>query len=55
MVSVSTGRPHSLEDLERQFLVAVLERNDGNRLATAKELGIHKTTLWRRMKRLGLL
>ncbi len=54
-VSAETGRPRSMEALERQFLVSALERNSGNRLATASELGIHKTTLWRRMKRLGLL
>jgi PAS domain S-box-containing protein len=54
-MSAETGRPHSMEDLERQFLVLALERNGGNRLRTASELGIHKTTLWRRMKRLGLL
>jgi len=54
-ISAETGRPLSMEDLERQFLVSALERNNGNRLATARELAIHKTTLWRRMKRLGLL
>ncbi len=54
-ISAETGRPHSMEDLERQFLVLALERNGGNRLRTSSELGIHKTTLWRRMKRLGLL
>jgi PAS domain S-box-containing protein len=55
VVSAETGRPYSMQDVERQFLVSALERNNGNRLATARELGIHKTTLWRRMKRLGLL
>ncbi len=54
-VSAETGDLFSMEDLERQFLVSALERNNGNRLATARELAIHKTTLWRRMKRLGLL
>ena len=49
-----TAEPASFEDLEREFLTAALERNGWNRAATARELGIHKTTLWRRMKRLGI-
>ena len=36
-------------------IMDALARNGGNRQATAKELGIHKTTLWRKMRRLGLL
>ncbi|WP_222847330.1 helix-turn-helix domain-containing protein [Pontiella desulfatans] len=31
-----------------------LEKNNFNRLATAHELGIHKTTLYRKIKALGL-
>jgi PAS domain S-box-containing protein len=40
--------------LDAQAIRAALERNANNRLAAARELGIHKTTLFRRMKRLGL-
>ncbi len=40
--------------LDRQAIHAALERNSFNRLAAARELGIHKTTLFRRMKRLGM-
>jgi len=46
--------PASLEDVETRFLVAELERHAWNRAATARDLGIHKTTLWRKMKRLGI-
>jgi transcriptional regulator with PAS, ATPase and Fis domain len=40
--------------LDTQAIRAALERNGFNRLAAARELGIHKTTLFRRMKRLGI-
>jgi PAS domain S-box-containing protein len=40
--------------LDAQTIRAALERNDFNRLAAARELGIHKTTLFRRMKKLGI-
>jgi len=39
---------------DAQAIHAALERNNFNRLAAARELGIHKTTLFRRMKRLGI-
>ncbi len=40
--------------LDAQAITAALERNQQNRTAAARELGIHKTTLYRRMKKLGL-
>ena len=40
--------------LDARAIRAALERNAFNRLAAAKELGIHKTTLFRRMKKLGI-
>jgi transcriptional regulator with PAS, ATPase and Fis domain len=40
--------------LDAQAIRAALERNAFNRLAAARELGIHKTTLFRRMKKLGV-
>jgi transcriptional regulator with PAS, ATPase and Fis domain len=40
--------------LDAQAIRAALERNGYNRLAAARDLGIHKTTLFRRIKRLGI-
>jgi len=40
--------------LDAQAIRAALERNAFHRLAAARELGIHKTTLFRRMKALGM-
>ncbi len=42
------------EVIDARSIQTAIEQNNYNRLATAKALGIHKTTLFRRMKRLGL-
>jgi DNA-binding NtrC family response regulator len=39
---------------ERRIILDVLESNDWNRFATAEVLGINRTTLYKKMKRLGL-
>ncbi|MCK4301716.1 MAG: sigma 54-interacting transcriptional regulator, partial [candidate division Zixibacteria bacterium] len=44
----------SMGDLEAVFITQALRRNDFNRKRTAEELGMHKTTLWRKMKKLGI-
>ena len=41
-------------DTERQMILAALENNRFNRTAAALELGIHKTTLYRRIRALGI-
>ncbi len=52
----STGR--SLKDAlggpERQIIMDMLEANNWNRSATADALGINRTTLYKKMKKLGL-
>jgi len=44
----------ALEGPERQIILEVLEANHWNRHATAEALGINRTTLYKKMKRLGL-
>jgi DNA-binding NtrC family response regulator len=44
----------SLESPERQIIREVLEANHWNRNVTAEILGINRTTLYKKMKRLGL-
>ena len=39
---------------ERQIILEVLEMNEWNRHETAESLGINRTTLYKKMKRLGL-
>ena len=43
-----------LVDIERRHIFEILRKNGWNRTAAARELGIHKTTLWRKIRRLGL-
>ena len=44
----------ALSTPERQIILQVLESNHWNRLLTAQALGINRTTLYKKMKRLGL-
>jgi PAS domain S-box-containing protein len=44
----------ALKSVEAQAIVDALKRNNYNRLATASELGIHKSTLFRKIKTLGI-
>ena len=44
----------ALEVPERQIILEVLEAHDWNRNATADALGVNRTTLYKKMKRLGL-
>jgi transcriptional regulator with PAS, ATPase and Fis domain len=46
--------PGTFEAAESRVIREALARHGGNRSATARELGIHKTTLWRKMKKLGI-
>jgi len=41
-------------DMERGFILQVLRENNWNRQAAARELGIGRQTLWRRVKRLNI-
>jgi PAS domain S-box-containing protein len=44
----------ALKLTEAQVILGALERNKNNRLAAARELGIHKSTLFRKIKMLGI-
>jgi PAS domain S-box-containing protein len=45
---------HRYNQAEAEFLLGVLRRHGGHRANAASELGIHPTTLWRKMKKLGI-
>ncbi len=48
-----TGRSEA-EEAERRRLISALTQNDWNRQKTAAALNMDRTTLWRKMKRLGI-
>ena len=50
----SSPPDESFADLERRFIQEVLRRHGNNRTAAAKALGIHKSTLYRKIQKLGL-
>ncbi|MDI6808074.1 MAG: sigma 54-interacting transcriptional regulator [Candidatus Eisenbacteria bacterium] len=56
--SMTTGADLSVRSahdlVDAQAIRAALDRNRCNRSAAARELGIHKTTLFRRIKKLGI-
>jgi len=54
MMGANTDIRSAHNILDAQAIRAALERNSFNRLAAARKLGIHKTTLFRRMKKLGI-
>jgi PAS domain S-box-containing protein len=49
------GMSDTVRAMESETIREALRRNRNNRLATARELGIHKSTLFRKMKALGIL
>jgi PAS domain S-box-containing protein len=52
---VTAARPGlTLTDAERLHILSTLERRDWNREAAADELGVHRTTLWRKMRKLSI-
>ena len=52
-VTPATGDNNSLD--EKAIIVETLSRYQGNRSKAAAELGMHRSTLWRKMKTLGIV
>jgi DNA-binding NtrC family response regulator len=42
-----------MKEIEKELILAALARNNWNRKKTAEELGIDRTTLWRKMRKMG--
>ena len=52
--NAATSEPRAAPPDERTRLVECLQRHRWNIPAAARELGLHRTTLWRKVQRLGL-
>ncbi len=50
----SSGPEHSLFQVERKHIEMVIKKHDGSVSAAAKELGLTRTALYRRMRKYGL-
>lgn len=47
------GKVQPLSEIEKEYILAVLQLNDGNQTQTAKQLGIGSATLYRKLKKYG--
>ena len=54
LIGSTQNNKNSFQEIEASFIINTLKKNNWNRLATARELGIHKTTLFRKIKKYGL-
>jgi two-component system, NtrC family, response regulator HydG len=55
-MSVATlGSVRPLDEIEKEYILAALEQNDGNQTRTAKQLQIGAATLYRKLKSYGLI
>ena len=51
---LAEARARAVETFERSFLTAALERHGGNISATARALGVHRQSLQKTLRRLGM-
>ncbi len=50
----NSNNNNTFKDAEVDVIIKTLEDNNWNKLATAKKLGINKSTLWRKMKKYNI-
>lgn len=55
-IEINTHQPlkTSLEEYERRIILAALEENNWNKMRTAEQLDIHRTTFHSKLKKLGI-
>jgi DNA-binding NtrC family response regulator len=52
--AISTNSGMALRAVEAQMILAAIKKHGGSRVETARELDMHKTTLFRKIRALGL-
>jgi PAS domain S-box-containing protein len=53
-ISESKVSSTNLDEMEKHMITDALKRNGGNRVKAARELGIHKSTLYRKLEKYGI-
>ena len=48
------GKEDKDKNIEKERIISILAKHKGNRMSTAKELGISRVTLWKRLKEYGI-
>jgi DNA-binding NtrC family response regulator len=51
----TTGRVRPLEEVEKEYILAALELNDGNQTHTSEQLRIGSATLYRKLRSYGMI
>jgi DNA-binding NtrC family response regulator len=51
-ISLEPGELLSLDEMERRYILHVLEASGGSRTAAARTLGLDRSTLWRKLERI---
>ncbi len=54
IIDVALREPHPFRSLERELIKKALDQSGWNIIPTAKRLGMSRSTLWRRMRELGI-
>ena len=52
--SRTKGNSFAFREVEKSYIYEALRKNHWNRKATASQMGIHPSTLWRKIKRLNI-
>jgi DNA-binding NtrC family response regulator len=55
MPTATKGALRSLDEIERDYIIAALKVNGGNQTHTAEQLKIGSATLYRKLKRYGMI
>jgi transcriptional regulator with PAS, ATPase and Fis domain len=52
---ILSGEVRALDEIEKDYIMAVLDHNSGNQTRTAKQLGIGSATLYRKLRSYGVV
>lgn len=51
---VKVGKPATLDELAKKYIQVIFDKNSGAKEQTAKDLGIDRKTLYRKLKEMNL-